>query len=60
MHDLKKFLTDVFKIIDAIEKLKSSDWIAEDVKNTVVENGARPKIGRNLFSQKDFSLNQSK
>ena len=40
--------------------VKFNDWIATIVNFTVIEDGHRPIIGRDLFPQIGFSLTQSK
>ena len=40
--------------------VKCNDWVATDVNLTVVEDGHRPMIGRDLFSQLGLSLTQTK
>ena len=40
--------------------IKCNDWIATRVDVTVVEDGHRPIIGRDLFSKLGFSLTQLK
>ena len=50
MHDLKTFSNDIIKIIAVINtSIKCNDWVATGVDVTVVEDGHRPIIGRDLF-----------
>ena len=59
--DLKTFSTDLIKIIGVIKtSIKCNDWVDEDVNVTVVEDGQRPIIGRDLFLKLGFSLTQTK
>ena len=61
IHDLKTFSNDIIKIIGIIKtSIKCNDWIATDVDVTVVEDGHRPIIGRDLFPKLGFSVIQSK
>ena len=50
LHDLKTFSNDIIKIIGVINtSIKCNDWVATGVDVTVVEDGHRPIIGRDLF-----------
>ena len=61
MHELKTFSNDLFQTIKVIKtSVKFNDWVATDVNITVIEDGHRPIIGRNLFSQLGLSLTQNK
>ena len=61
MQDLKTFSNDLFKIIGVIKtSIKCNDWVATGVIVTVVEDGHRPIIGRDLFQKLGFSLTQTK
>ena len=61
IHDMKTFSNDIIKIVGVINTaIKSNDWIAAGVDVTVVEDGHRPIIGRDLFSKLGFSLTQLK
>ena len=61
MHDLKTFSNDINKIVGVINtSIQCNDWIATGVDVTVVEDGHRPIIGRDLFSKLGFSLTQLK
>ena len=61
MHDLKIFSNDLIKIIGLIKtSIKCNDWVASGVDVTVVDDGHRPIIGRDLFSKLGFSLTQWK
>ena len=61
IHDLKTFSNDIIKIIGVIKtSVKRNDWIATGVHVTVVEDGHRRIIGRDLFSKLGFSLTQLK
>ena len=61
MHDLKTFSNDVLKIIGPIKtSIKFIDWVATGVDVTVVEEGHRPIIGRDLFPKLCFSITQFK
>ena len=61
MHDLKTFSNDLIKIIGVIKtSIKCNDWLATSVDVTVVEDGHRPIIGRDLFPKLGFSLTQLK
>ena len=60
-HDLKTFSNDVIKIIGMIKtSIKCNDWVAAGVNVTVVDDGHRPIIGRDLFQKLGFSLTQFK
>ena len=51
----------LIKIIGVIKTtIKCNDWVATDVNETVVEDGHRPIIGRDLFPKLGFSLTQTK
>ena len=61
MHDLKTFSNDLIKIIGVIKtSIKCNDWEASGVDVTVVDDGHRPIIGRDLFSKLGFFLTQLK
>ena len=61
MHDLKIFSNDIIKIIGVKNtSIKCNDWTATNVDVTVVEDGHRPIIGRDIFSKLGFSLTQLK
>ena len=61
IHDLKNFSNDIIKIIGVINTLiKCIEWIATGIDLTVVEDGHRPIIGQDLFSNEIFSLTQLK
>ena len=61
IHDLKFFSNDIIKIFVVINTSnKCNDWITTVVDVTVVEDGHRPIIGRDLFSKLGFSLTQLK
>ena len=61
MHDLKIFSNDIIKIVGVINtSIQCNDWTATGVDVTVVEDGHRPIIGRDLFSMLGFSLTQMK
>ena len=61
IYDLKTFSNYIIKIVSVIKtSIKCSDWIATGVDVTVVEDGHRPIIGRDLFSKLGFSLTQLK
>ena len=61
IHDLKTFSNDIIKIFGVINaSIKCNDCIATGVDVTVVEDGPRPIIERDLFSKLDFSLTQLK
>ena len=61
MHNLKTFSNDLIKIIGVIKtSIKCNDWVATGVDLTVVDDGHRPIIGRDLFPKLGFSLTQSK
>ena len=58
---MKTFSNDIIKIVGAINaSIKCNDWIATGVDVTVVEDGQRPIIGRDLFPKLGFSLTQLK
>ena len=60
MHDLETFSNDLIKIIGVIKtSIKCNDWVATDVDVTIVEDGHRPIIGRDLFPKLGFSLTQT-
>ena len=51
-HDLKTFSNDIIKIIGVINtSIKCNDWNATNVDVTVLEDGHRPIIGRDIFSK---------
>ena len=61
IHDLKTFSNDIIKIFGVINtSIKCNDWIATGVDVTVVEDGHRPIIGRDLFTKLGFSHTQLK
>ena len=61
MHDLKTFSNDLIKTIGVIKtSIKFNDWVATDVNVTVVEDGHRSIIGRDLFPKLGFSFTQIK
>ena len=61
IHDLKTFSNDIIKIVGVIKtSIKCNDWIATGVDVTVVEDGHRPFIGRDLFPKLGFSVIQLK
>ena len=61
LQDLKPFSNDLSKIVTVINTpVKCSDWLAKDVRVTVVEDGHRLIMGRHLFVQLGFSLTQSR
>ena len=61
IHDLKIFSNDIIKFFGVINtSIKCNDWIATGVDVTVLEDGHRPIIGRDLFSKLGFSLTQLK
>ena len=61
IHDLKTFSNDIIKIVGVINtSIKCNDWIATGVDVTVVEDGHRPIIGRDLFPKLGFSVIQLK
>ena len=61
IHDLKTFSYDIIKITGVINTpIKCNDWIATGVDVTVVKDGHRPIIGRDLISKLGFSLTQLK
>ena len=61
IHDLKNFSNDIIKIVGVINTLiKCNDWIATGVDVTVMEDGHRPIIGRDLFPKLGFSVIQLK
>ena len=61
MDELKTFSNDLIKTIGVIKtSLKCNDWIATGVNVTVVDNGHRPIIGRDLLTQLGLSLTQTK
>ena len=61
IHDLKTFSNDIIIFSGVINtSIKCNDWIATGVDVTVVEDGHRTIIGRDLFSNLGFSLTQLK
>ena len=61
IHDLKTFSNDIIRIVGVVNtSIKCNDWIATGVDVTVVEDGHRPIIGRNLLPKLGFSLTQLK
>ena len=61
IHDLKTFSNDIVKVFGVIKtSIQCNDWIATGVNVTVVEDGHRSIIGRDLFSKLGFSLTQLK
>ena len=61
MRDLKTFSNDIIKIVGVINtSIQCNDWIATGVNVTMVQDGHRPIIGRDLFSKLGFSLTQLK
>ena len=60
-HELKTFSNDLIRLNAVIKtSIKCNDWVATDVNVTVVEDGHRPIIGRDLFPKLGFSLTQTK
>ena len=60
IHD-KTFSNDIIKIVGVINtSIKCNDWIATGVDVTVVEDGHRPIIGRDIFAELGFSFTQLK
>ena len=52
MHELKTFSNDLIKTIGEIKtSIKNNGWVAAGVHVTVVKDGHRPIIGRDLFPQ---------
>ena len=61
IQDLKTFSNDIIKIVGVINtSIKCNDWKATGVDVTVVKDGHRPIIGRDLFQKLGFSLTQLK
>ena len=61
IHDLKTFSNDIIKIVGVIDtSIKCNDWIATGVDVTVVEDGHRSIIGRDLFPKLGLSLTHLK
>ena len=61
IHDLITFSNDIIKIVGVVNtSIKCNDWTATGVDVTVVEDGHRPIIGRDLFPKLGFSVIQSK
>ena len=61
MQDLNTLSNELIKIIGKIKtSIKCNDCVATDVDVTVVEDGHRPIIGRDLFPKLGFSLAQLK
>ena len=61
MHDLKIFSNDLIKIIGVIKiSIKCNDWVATDVDVTVVEDGHRRIIGRDLFPKRPVETNRER
>ena len=61
IHDLKTFSNDIIKIVGVINtSIKCNDWIATGIDVTVVEDGHRPIIGRDLFPKLGLSVIQLK
>ena len=61
IHGLKTFSNAIIKIVGVINtSIECNDWIATGVDVTVVEDGHRPIIGRDLFPKLGFSLTQLK
>ena len=57
IHDLKTFSNDIIKIVGVINtSIECNDWIAAGVDVTVVEDGHKPIIGRDLFPKLVFLL----
>ena len=60
-QELKTFSNELSMTIGVIDtSVRCIDWAAVDVNVTVVEDGHRPIIGRDLFSQLGLSLTQTK
>ena len=61
MNDLKTFSNDLTKIFGVVKtSIKCKNWVATDVNVTVVEDGHRLIIERDLFPKLGFSLTQTK
>ena len=57
IHELKIFSNDLIKTLGVIKiSIKCNDWVATDVNVTVVEDGHKPIIGRDLFTQLGLSF----
>ena len=60
-QDLKTFSNELIETIGVINTtVKWNNWLATNVNITIVEDGHRPIIGRDLLAQLGFSLTQSK
>ena len=61
MHELKTFPNDLIKTIGVIKtSVECNDWVTANFNVTVVDDGHRPIIGWDFFSQLGLSLTQSK
>ena len=60
LQDFKTFSNELITIVGVTNAtVKCNDWSAKDVKVTIVEDGRRPIIARDLFPHLKHSLNQS-
>ena len=60
-HEPKTFSNELNKTIGVIKTSeKFNDWAALNVNDTVGEDGHRPIIGRDIFSQLGLTLTQTK
>ena len=60
MHKPKTFSNEKIKIIGVINNsVECNDWVATNVNVTVLEDGHRPIIGRDLLSQLGLSHTQT-
>ena len=61
LQDLKAFPNDLIKIVSVIKiTVKCGKWLDKEVRVTVVEDGHRSIIGRDLFLYLCFSVTQSR
>ena len=61
MHELRTFSKYLINTIGVIKSsIKCNDWIATGVNVTVIEDGHRPRIRRDLFPQIGLLLTQTK
>ena len=57
--DLKCFSNDIVETLGTLKTLSIIDWKNQKVKKTVVADGFRPILGRDLFDQLGITISQN-
>ena len=57
--DLKSFSNDIVETLGTLKTLSTIDWKNQKVKKTVVADGFRPILGRDLFDQLGITISQN-